>query len=84
MAAYNGCAAYLQCVVEALLPGVAKVYHNAQPVHLGNHFFAESAHSVMCVTSLCTVADVVVAVVAQGYVHHSSLCEMLHVGKVAV
>ncbi len=84
VAAHNGLRADVQSVVKALLAGVAEVNHYAAPVHFPYHFSPETAHSVMRVAALCTVANVVVAVVTQRYIDHAPLHEVLYVGEITV
>ena len=64
---------------------MTEVHHQSAAVHLPYHLLSQLAHSAVSVLrASCAVADVVVAVVTQGDIHHSSLCEMLHVAYVAV
>ena len=63
---------------------MTQVGHDAKAVHLAYHLFSQSAYAVVCVTTLGTVADVVVAIMAEGDIHHSSLCKVFYVLWVAV
>ena len=63
---------------------MAQVNHDALPVHLLYHLLAKTAHSMVGGTALGTVADIVVAIVAQGDIHHATLGKIPHVGQLVV
>ena len=84
MAAHDGCGAQFQGVVEALLGSMAQIDHDAQPVHLADDLSAEGAHTVVGMTAACRVADVVVAIVAEGHIDDAALCEVLQVFRLSV
>ena len=82
MTAHDGGLADLQGIVETLLTCMAEVNHHTHSVHLLNHLFAELAHTTMFVIASCGVADVVVAIVAEGHIHHTTLSEGFHIANV--
>ena len=82
VAAHDGSLTDFQSIIETLLASMAQVHHDAQAVHLPDHLLAEAAHAIVGVATAGTVADVVVAIVAEGDVHDATLGEMLHVGQV--
>ena len=71
--------AQFQRIVERALGGMTEVYHDAELVHACNDLTAEGAHAAPCLCAACRVADVVVAVVAQGGVDDASLGKMVNV-----
>ncbi len=80
VAANNRKAAYIHCVIEALLPSVGQVNHYAAAVHFPYDLFAVLAHPAMLVAGLCRrVADVVVSVVAKRDVNNAFLSVASHI-----
>ena len=61
---------------------MAEVYHHANAVHLFNHLLSERTHTSVFVVALGGIAYVIVAVVAQGHIHDTTLTETRHVGEV--
>ena len=58
------------------------VHHHTHPVHFFNHLFAESIHSQVPFVVSGRAAKLVVAVVAEGHIHHAPVAETLHVAEV--
>ena len=84
VAAYDGSLADFERVEETLFAGMAQVYHDALAVHLTDDLLAKLAHAVVGVAAFGAVADVVVAIVAQGDVYYPALREVFHVGDVVI
>ncbi len=84
VAAHDGHGADVECVIKRLLAAMAEVYHDALTVHLTYHLLAKLAHAVVRIAAARRVADVVIAVMAKRYVHHTALREVLHVGNVVL
>ena len=84
MAANDGGGADVDGIIEAAFASMAEINHDTPPVHLLHHFLSKPTDTVVGVASLCAVADVIVAIMAQGYIHHAPLGEMLYVGDVAI
>ena len=80
----DGLRAQCHGVVEGLFGGVREVHHHPHAVHLADHLTSEGAQSaVLAVGAACGVAEVVVAVVAQGEIDHALTAEAGHVAQVA-
>ena len=76
VAAHDGHTTDVECIVEAALGGMAKIDKNAQTVHLGDDLTPEGADTSMRGIALGRVADIVVAVVAEGHVDDATLSEV--------
>ena len=66
-------------IEEALVAGMTQVDHQSETVHLADDLFAETAYAAMYVAAAAGVAEVVVAVVAEGDIDHAALSEMADV-----
>ena len=63
---------------------MAKVNHYAKTIHLADDLLAKFAHTIMCGFPTATVADVVVAIMAECDIHHSPVGKVLDVIYVAL
>src|SRR5574344_168995 len=84
MAAHYRSGTDVHGIPKTLLGGMAQIHHHPEAIHLAYHLSAKLTHSIVGVTASCTVADVVVAIMAEGDIHHSPIGKVLHVGDVAL
>ena len=85
VAAHDGFLADVEGIVETLLARMAHVDEDAQTVHLPDDLFAKGADSSMGVLCLRgRVADVIVAVVAEGHIDDATIGKVLQVLDLAV
>ena len=78
VAADDGHTADVEGVVKALLTGMAHVDEDAQAVHLADDLLAEGADTAMgVVAARGGVADIVVAIMAEGHIDDATVLEML-------
>ena len=85
MAAHDGLGADVEGIVKTLLTGMAHVDEDAQTVHLADDLLAEGADTAMgVVAARGGVADVVVAIMAEGDINHATILEMLQALQMAV
>ena len=83
MTAHNGLAADVEGIIEALLASVTEIDKDTQTVHLADDLFTESTHTVVGIISTGRVADIVVAVMAEGDIHHTTIGKVLQVLELA-
>ena len=76
VAAHDGHTADVEGVVEAALGGMAEIDEDAETVHLGDDLTAEGTDAAMGGGALGRVADIVVAVVAEGHIDDAAVGEM--------
>ena len=84
MTAYDRHTAYLQCIIEALLCSMAHIHHDSQTIHLTNHLFTKTAHTSMSVTSSCRITDIIVTIMAESDIYHTTLNKVLKVLQLSV
>ena len=85
VAAHDGHTADVEGIVEALFSGMAHVDEDAQAVHLVDDLLAEGTDTAMGgVATGGGVADVVVAIVAEGHVDDATVVEVLQVLQLSV
>ena len=58
---------------------MTEIDEDAQTVHLTDHLFTEGTHTVVGVAATGGVADIVVAVMTEGDIHHPAIGEVLQV-----
>ena len=63
---------------------MAQVHHDAVAVHLLNHLGSETAHTIVGIAATGTVADVIIAIVAEGDIYHASLGKVLHIAQIVL
>lgn len=82
MAAYDRSLTDFQCIIETLFACMAQVHHDAVAVHLLNHLGSETAHAIVGIAATGTVADVIIAIMAEGDIYHASLGKVLHIAQI--
>ena len=68
-----------QSIIETLLRCVAQVDHDSQTVHFADYLLSELAHAVVRITTLCRVADVIIAVMTERHIDDAALGKVLQV-----
>ena len=62
---------------------MAHIHHNTETIHLSYHLLTKLAYAIVRGTTFCTVADVVVSVVAERDIHYAASGKVFYVGNVA-
>ena len=76
VAAHDGHTADVERIVEAALSGMAEIDEDTQTVHLGDDLTAEVADATVGGGTFGRIADIVVAVVAEGHIDDAAISEV--------
>ena len=82
--AHDGHPTKLKGIVEAALSGMTEIDENTQTVHLGDNLTPEVAHAAMGLRTLGRVADIIVAIVAEGHIDDAAIGEVLQIRELTV
>ena len=73
----------IEGIIETLLAPMTEIDEDTQTVHLTDHLFTEGTHTVVGVVATGGVADIVVAVMTEGDIHHTAISEVLQILELA-